>query len=102
MLYLTLLNLEQRIQLVNILELFSKHSLFLECAIPTAVFWMKRRFEIEVYNANLCTDWGSLRGRPGPLIEHCNNEGSTYDAYHPIKIGRTDNWRDYFKAIIKQ
>ena len=100
MLYLTLQTTEQRLWFFNILELFSKHSLFLECAIPTAVFWMKTRFEIDVYNANLCTDWGSLRGRPGPLIEHCNNEG-TYDVFHPVKMGLVANWTDYFNAITK-
>ena len=99
MLYLTLLTPEQRLWLINILELFAKHSLFLECAIPTAVFWMKKRFEIDVHNANLCTDWGGLRGDPGKLIEHCNKEGS-YDVFHPIKIGLVGNWTDYFNFII--
>ena len=102
MLYLTLLNSEQRLRLFNILELFSKHSLFLECAIPTAVFWMKTRFEIEVYNAKLCTNWdyGGLRGKPGRLFDYCNNEG-TYDVFHPFKMGVISNWTDYFNVIIK-
>ena len=99
MLYLSILSSEQRMWLIDILELFTKHSMFLECAIPTAVFWMKTRFEIEVYNAKLCTDWGGLRGAPGHLIEKCKNEG-TYNVFHPIKIGEVGNWSDYFNAII--
>ena len=99
MLYLTLLTPEQRVWLINIFELFAKHSLFLECAIPTAVFWMKIRFKIDVHNANLCTDWGELRGVPGQMIEHCNNE-SIYDVFHPIKIGLVNNWTDYFNFLI--
>ena len=101
MLYLTVLTLEQRLWLIDILELFAKHSLFLECAIPTAVFWMKTRFKIDVHNANLCTDWGGLRGVPGQLIDHCNNE-YTYDAFHPIKIGLVGNWSDYFNFLINR
>ena len=73
MLYLSTLSSEQRAWLLDIFELFTKHSLFLECAVPTAVFWMKIRFEIEVYNAKLCTDLGGLTGDPGKLIEKCNN-----------------------------
>ena len=72
MLYLSLLSSEQRAWLLDIFKLFAKHSLFLECAIPTAVLWMKTRFEIEVYNAKLCTDWGGLRRAPVKLIEKCH------------------------------
>ena len=57
-------------------------------------------FKIEVYNANLCTDWGGLRGAPGKLIENCNNKG-TYDVFHPIKIGMLGNWSSYFNEIAK-
>ena len=98
MLYLTLITPEQRLWFINILELFAKHSLFLECAIPTAVRWMKTRFEIDVYNANLCTDWGNLRSAPNQMIEKCINEGN-YDAFHPIKIGLEGNWAAYFNYI---
>ena len=98
MLYLTLSSSEQRLWLLNVFELFGKHSIFLECAIPTAVFWMKKRFQIKVYNANLCTDWGGLRGTPGLMFEHCNNE-SMYNVFHPIKMGLIANWTDYFNAI---
>ena len=100
MLFLSLLNSEQRAWLLDIFRLFSKHSLFLECAIPNAVFWMKSRFRIKVYNAELCTDWGGLRASPGKLIEKCKNEGN-HDVFHPIKIGKVGNWSDYFNDIIK-
>ena len=99
MLYLTLMTPEQRLWFIYILELFKKHSLFLECAVPTAVYWMKTRFKIDVYNANLCTDWGDLRTAPDQMIEKCINEGN-YDAFHPVKIGREGNWSAYFNYII--
>ena len=101
MLYLSLWTTEQRLWLLNIFELFTKHSLHLECAVPTAVFWMKRRFKIKVHNANLCTDWGGLRSNPGQLIENCNNECS-YDVFHPIKIGVVGNWTEYFNYLINR
>ena len=102
MLYLNLQSSEQRLWLINIFELFEKHSMMVECAIPTAVFWMKTRFGIEVHNANLCTAWDGLRDKPGQMIKRCNNKG-IYDAFHPVKMGLSSgSWNDYFNAIIKR
>ena len=43
-------NNQQKEYFINILGLFAKHKLFLECAIPTAVLMMKERFGIQIYN----------------------------------------------------
>ena len=103
MLYAYFSSHQQKEYFINILELFAKHKLFLECALPTAVLMMKERFGIQVYDAHLCTSWDYERARshPDTLIQNCNEEKAHhhYEAYHPIKLGIESNWSLYFEKI---
>ena len=93
----------QKEYFINILGLFAKHKLFLECALPTAVLVMKERFGIQTYDAHLCTSWdyGGARSDPDKLIQNCDEEKGHhhYEAYHPIKLSRNSNWSLYFDRI---
>ena len=103
LLYAYFPNLQQKEYLINILGLFAKHRLFLECAIPTAVLMMKEKFGIQIYDAQLCTSWdyGGARSDPDKLIQNCDKskDHHHYEAYHPIKLSRNSNWSLYFEKI---
>ena len=96
MLYIFLPNSEHRTSFLSLIDLFAKNQLFLECAIPTMISMMQERFDIKIYSAPLCTDWGSLRAKPKEMIEKCFKEDGVYEAYHPIKISFNSNWTQYF------
>ena len=93
-------NSKQKEYFINILELFAKHKLFLECAIPTAVLMMNEKFGVKVYNAHLCTRWDKYRSDPNELIKACE-PNHDYEAFHPIKLGINSNWSMYFKKIYR-
>ena len=44
---------EQNAAFLNLLNLFAEHSLFLECAIPTAVLMMQEKFSIELQSITI-------------------------------------------------
>ena len=90
---------EQKAAFLNLLDLFAEHSLFLECAIPTAVLMMQEKFSIRLKSIPLCTDWGELRNRPKEMIEKCAKEDLVHEAYHPIKISLNRDWAQYFDDI---
>ena len=103
LLYAYFPNHQQKEYFINILGLFAKHKLFLECAIPTAVSRMNERFGIQIYDAHLCTSWdhGGARSDPDTLIQKCDEEKGYqhYEAYHPIKLSSNSNWSLYFEKI---
>ena len=94
-------NNQQKEYFTNILGLFAKHKLFLECAIPTAVLMMKEKFGVKIYDANLCTIWNYARSDPDTFIQNCKNKKDHrhYEAYHPVKLGKAKNWSTYFEKI---
>ena len=102
MLYAVFPTFEIKHSFLDILELFSEHDLWLECAIPTAVSMMQERYGIKFHNAHLCTNWKKLRTLPNEMIEQCLREMKhrnieKYGAYHPIKLGWTNDWMYYFE-----
>ena len=99
MLYAFFSTTEQRNAFLELLDLFAEHNLFLECAIPTLVSMMKKRFGIEVHTAKLCTDWHDLRGHLG-MIKKCQKDGD-YELFHPIKLNRHRDWSHYFDYVMK-
>ena len=99
MLYTFFSSKEHKNAYLEIMDMFTEHDLFLECAIPTAVSMMNKRFGIKVHSALLCTDWHNLRGNV-KMIKKCVKEGS-YEVFHPIKISQHQNWRNYFDYLIK-
>ena len=105
MVSICLSNPEQTKEFLDILDLFSNYKLYLECAIPTAVLWMKMRFNIKLNNARLCTDWGEMRHDSSQLFNNCWKSEGSYDIIHPIKIGlkaaETSNWTEYFNKMIE-
>ena len=101
MLYAVFPNSEIKQSFLNLLEVFAEYHLWLECAIPTAVSMMQERYGIEVHNAHLCTNWKKLRTLPKEMIDQClremkNSNIEKYGAYHPIKLGWTNDWMYYF------
>ena len=103
LLYAYFSNDHQKEYFINILGLFAKHKLFLECALPTAVLMMNERFGIHIYDAHLCTSWdyGWVRSDPDALIQNCDKGNGLhhYEAYHPIKLSSASNWSRYFENI---
>ena len=99
MLYAYLPDLEQKNSFLKLLEMFAENELFLECAIPTALLMMQKRFGIKLHNALLCTDWGDLRTKPKEMIDKCMKDEKNYEAYHPIKISYNKNWTHYFDYL---
>ena len=107
-LYAYFQNNQQKEYFINILGVFAKHKLFLECALPTAVLMMKEKFGVNIYDATLCTryvhDMGNARSDPDTLIQSCENEKdhtnrNRYEAYHPIKLSKDSNWSLHFEKI---
>ena len=100
-LYANFQNHQQKEYFINILGLFARHKLFLECALPTAVVMMTEKFGVRIYDANLCTSWGNARSNPDTLIQNCKKEKDHhhYEAYHPVKLGKDSNWSMYFEKI---
>ena len=116
MLYFHLPSTEQKNTFLGILNLFSEHKLFLECAIPTAVSFMQTMFGFQIHRATLCSVWGTLRERHnkiGPkfyskllreMIPMCVSrkissvylQNDNFEIIHPIKINKLDNWKQYF------
>ena len=105
MLNICLSDPEETKAFLDILEVFSRYKLYLECAIPTALLWMQIRFNIKIYNARLCTDWGERRYHSLQLFNNCSQIKGSYDIIHPIKIGlkmRENNiWTEYFHKVIE-
>ena len=99
-LYAFFSNSMQKEYFITILELFDKYQLFLECAIPTAVLMMVEEFGVKVYNVTLCTSYDESRYNPKRLFKICEEDPKhDYDAYHPIKLSKADNWSKYFERI---
>ena len=116
MLYFHLPSTEQRNAFLGILDLFSEHKLFLECAIPTAVSLMQTMFGFQTHRADLCSVWGSLREKHNKIapkvysilvremIQMCVSRNfspvhlqkDNFEIIHPIKISKLDNWKQYF------
>ena len=116
MLYFHLPSTEQKNVFLGILDLFSEHKLFLECAIPTAVSLMQTMFGFQTHLATLCSVWGSLRenlNKIGPkvysklvreMIRMCVSRNTSsvhlqnddFEIIHPIKISKLHNWKLYF------
>ena len=116
MLYFHLPSTEHKNAFLGILDLFSEHKLFLECAIPTAVSLMQTMFGFQTHRADLCSVWGSLRekhNKIGPkvysklvreMIQMCVSRNfspvhlqkDNFEIIHPIKISKLDNWKQYF------
>lgn len=96
MLYVSLHNATHTAAFLTLLDLFAEHSLFLECAIPTAVSMMRQRFGVITYNGHLCTEWySSKRSDPATWVSDCP-PGS--EVFHPIKLS-LPAWSNYFKTI---
>ena len=104
MLYVSFQSTEQRDALIDLINLFAKHKLFLDCAIPTMVSMMQERFKIKVHNALLCTSWEyyTIRNNPSRLIQECLARDANFELFHPIKIGRVGNWSKYFNFLLSQ
>ena len=102
MLYAYFSNVEQKSYFLDILDLFAKHKLFLECALPTAVLMTNEKFGVQIYNAPLCTNWnyGTIRDHPDKMIQSCKKKNHTHEAYHPVKLGINSNWSLYFDKIL--
>ena len=102
MLYAYFLNDEQERYFLDILDLFAKHKLFLECALPTAVLMMEEKFGLRVYTAPLCTSWdyGNVRKDADKMIQYCAKKKHIHEAYHPIKISKYNNWTGYFDELL--
>lgn len=101
MLYISISDADHTAAFLTLLDVFSKHKLFLEVAIPTAVLLMKQRYDIAVYSANLCDsyDWGSP-SRGSDLPACAKNDG--IEIVHPIKLGRSLSiWRAIFDNITR-
>ena len=116
MLYFHLPSSEQTKVFLGILDLFSEHKLFLECAIPTAVSLMQTMFGFQTHLATLCSVWGSLREKHNKIapkvysilvremIQMCVSsdfssvhlQNDNFEIIHPIKISKLDNWKQYF------
>jgi len=100
MLYVPLHDKRAVKEFVLLLDIFSHHRVFLECALPTIVEIMKQRFHIEVYYARLCTSWqNQIRHNPIKLIKSC---GEQSEAYHPIKLDQigADKWTELFNSFL--
>ena len=84
---------------INLLDLFAKHRLFLECAIPTAALMMKEKFGVNIYYPKLCTRWDKYRTDIKSLVKYCEEKNHDHEAYHPIKLSKASNWSFYFEKI---
>ena len=99
LLYVFFQNSIQKEYFINILDLFAKHRLFLECAIPTAVLMMKEKFGVNIYYPKLCTRWDKYRTNIKRLVQYCEEKDYDHEAYHPIKLSKDSNWSFYFEKI---
>ena len=99
LLYAFFNNSIQKEYFINILDLFAKHRLFLECAIPTAALMMQERFGVNIYYPKLCTRWDKYRNDIKRLVQYCEEKNHDHEAYHPIKLSKASNWSFYFEKI---
>jgi len=95
MLYVNTTNRAQMAAFTALLNIFARHKLFLECAIPSAVAIMQEKYAVRVHWAVLCTNWGFKRPYPSmwPCIDNTHHE-----AFHPIKPS-DGMWSHYFQTI---
>ena len=103
MLYMSIDSKVKRDAILELIDLFSEHKLFLDCAIATLVSMTRQRFNIEVYDAPLCTSWsyGNVRNDPKLMVQECiTRKDVKFEIFHPIKIGRFSNWTHYFDAFL--
>ena len=103
MLYMSIDSKDKRDAILELIDLFSEHKLFLDCAIATLVSMTRQRFNIEVYDAPLCTSWsyGNVRNDPKLMVQECiTRKDVKFEIFHPIKIGQFSNWTHYFDAFL--
>lgn len=83
MLYVSLLNSTHTETFLTLLDVFAEHSLFLECAVPTALGLMRDIFDVPEYIPKLCRWDVASRVKPLPLCP----EGT--EVMHPIKLSKS-------------
>lgn len=108
-LYLPLHNKNHRTLFIYLCQLFYKHHVFIETAIPTILAIMKKQFiNIKIEKINLlCTSWDyiNIRNKGEKMIEQClcnSNKIEEYDVYHPLKINilGEKRWSSIFRLIL--
>ena len=82
-------------EFTSIADFHIPYQTFLECAIPTIVYWIQQQEQrteqqVSVRHAELCTTWDyAIRGRPR-MVKNCledqQGRGSFYGVYHPFKL----------------
>ena len=103
MFYLNIQTAEQRIAILEIIDLFTEHELFLDCAISTLALLMQQRFKIETYYAPLCTSWdySKVRKNPEMLVNRCLRiKDAKFELFHPMKISKINNWSKYSNQLL--
>ena len=105
MLYLSIQSTEERNAILELIDLFAEHDLFLDCAISTLVLMMQQRFKIETYYAPLCTSWdyNKVRHNPPLLISKCKRRRDVnFELFHPVKISKISSWPTYFNNLMSR
>jgi len=91
MLYVSTTNRTQMAAFGMILDIFAKHQLFLECAIPSAVAIMQQIHSVRVRKIHLCTCW-TTEQRNNPDAWPCLHDPK-YSAIHPVKpLIKNNRW----------
>ena len=105
MLHLSIQSTEERNAILELIDLFGEHDLFLDCAISTLVLMMQQRFKIKTYYAPLCTSWdySKVRNNPQLLISKCKRRRDVnFELFHPVKISKISSWPTYFHNLMSR
>jgi len=97
MLYIDVTRPHIVLQFVELLSIMAQASMFLECAIPTALEALRKRWGLQVETAALCTSFAG--GQQGAARKKYRSWNCTqkehideYELFHPIKLSLYKDW----------
>ena len=105
MLYVSTHSPQETEALIELCDLFGKHKLHLECALPTALLLIKERYGTQIVEEPICRllPNDDLRSNTKKLIESCLSKETEFQVIHPVKMSKLSNsdWSQHFETFIR-
>lgn len=80
-------------EFVELLKVMARTAMFLECALPTALEAIRRRWDLQVETAAVCTSWAKhTRHRYRAWACTQKKETRKYELFHPVKLSLYKTW----------
>lgn len=100
MLYVDVSRRDVVLEFVELLDVMAGASMFLECALPTALEAVRRRWGLRVDTAALCTSWDK-KSRGTYRSWKCSQRKAIhkYELFHPIKLSQYKSWGEEWDYI---